>query len=127
MGLLLRAGDKVSWYLSGCSIDDYSLGLLLEVFSRHAEVRPAGVMQVGVTKPDISGNDKITEIGITYVLQTNITSKLNADHCGISNLKMESLPRALHVTVNSTLEELDISYNKIGDKCIGYNWNSSFK
>ena len=118
MAVLLRAGGKLPVYLSCCSIDDYSLGLLLEEFSRHAEVCPAGVMQAGVTELDISGNDKITEIGIARVLQTNITNKLKAEHCGMSNLEMESLARAL--ADNSTLEELDISNNEIGENGIGH-------
>ena len=117
---LLRAGSKVSVHLGHCSIDDYSLGLLVGEFSRHAEVCPAGVMQAGVmqAKMDISGNSKITEIGIAHVLRTNITSRLHAAFCGISNLEMESLARAL--AANSTLEELNISDNEIGDNGIGH-------
>ena len=87
-------------------------------FSKHAEMCAAGVMQAGVTELDISGNSKISEIGIAHVVRTNITSKLKADWCGISNLEMESLARAL--AVNSTLEELDISKNIIGDNGIGH-------
>ena len=117
LALLLRAGGKVLVYLSDCSIDDYSLGLLLKVFSRHAEVCPAGVMQAAVTKLDISKNNKITEIGIARIVRTNITSNLKADLCGIK--KMESLARAL--AVNSTLKALDISGNyNIGDEGIGH-------
>ena len=119
MASLLRAGGKVSvLYLSNCSIDDYSLDVLVEEFSRHAEVCPTGVMQAGVTKLDIGKNSKITENGIACVLRKNFTSKLTADYCGISNLEMESLARAL--AVNSTLEELDISNNNLGDKGIGH-------
>ena len=119
MALLLRAGGKVSVHLGHCCINDYSLGLLVGEFSRHAEVCPAGVMQAGVTELDISWNSKITEIGIACVLRTNITNKLNADWCGISNQEMDSLARAL--AVNSSLEELVISSNNnIGDKGIGH-------
>ena len=113
MAMLVRAGGKVPVYLSCCNIDDYLLGLLVEEFSRHAEVFPASVMQACVTELDISGNDKITETGIVRVFQTNITSKLKAEHCGMSNLEMESLARAL--AVDSTLEELDISNNDIDE------------
>ena len=84
----------------------------------YAEVCPASVIQARVTKLSISENNKITEIGIAHVFQTNITSKLRARLCGISNMEMESLARAL--AVNSTLEELDISYNNIGDEGIGH-------
>ena len=118
MASLLRAGSKVSVRLTHCSIDDYLLGLLVGDFSRHAEVCAARVMQAGVTKLDISGNDKIIGIGIAHVLQTNITNKLKARSCGVSNLEMESLARAL--AADSTLEELDISYNSIGDEGIGH-------
>ena len=115
MTSLLRAGGNVSVHLCRCSIDDYSLSLLVGEFSRHAEVCPAGV---SVTELDISQNVKITEIGIAHVFQANITSKLKARWCGISNLEMESLARAL--AANSTLEELDISRNNIGDEGIGH-------
>ena len=109
IALLLKTGGKLSAvYLDSCSIDDFSLGLLVGEFSRHAS---AGVMQACVTELDISGNDKITEIGIAHVLRTNITNKLQARLCGISNLEMESFAEAL--AVNSTLEKLDISNNNI--------------
>ena len=123
---LLRAGGKVAAYLS--DIDDYSLGLIVGEISKHAEVSPTGVKQACLTELNISGNYKIIEIGIAHVLRTNITTKLKADHCRISNLEMESLARALYIAVNSTLEELDISNNlDIGDKGIGHNyWHSSF-
>ena len=118
MALLFRAGGKVSVHLSHCGIDDHSLGLLVgEVFCRHAEVCPAGVMQACVTELDISRNINITGIGIAHVIRTNITNKLKARLCGISNLKMEPLARAL--AVNGTIEGLDISRNSIGDEGIG--------
>ena len=118
MASLPRAGGKISVHLCRCGIDDYSLGLLVEEFSKHAEVCPAGVMQAGATELNISWNDKITEIGIAHVLRTNITNKLKAEHCGISNLELKSLASAL--AVNSTLEELDISNNSTGDSSIGH-------
>ena len=76
MAMLLKAGGKVSVHLSRCSIDDYSLGLLVGEFSRYAEVCPTGIMQACVTKLDISWNNTITEIGIAHVLRTNITNAL---------------------------------------------------
>ena len=106
MAMVVRAGGEVSVRLSRCGIDDYSLGLLAGEFSRHAEVRPAGVMQACVTVLNINGNYKITEIGIIRVLQANISKGLHACNCGLSNLEAESLARAL--AVNSTLEELSI-------------------
>ena len=115
MASLLTAGSEVSVHLSRCGIDDYMLGLLAGEFSRHAEICPAGVMQAGVTELDISGNNKITGIGIAHVLRTNIANKLKANFCGIS---MESLVIAL--ATKSSLEELDISNNiDIGDIGIG--------
>ena len=116
MASLPRADGKISVHLCRCGIDDYSLGLLVGEFSKHAEVCPAGVMQAGATELDISWNDKITEIGIAHVLRTNITNKLKAEHCGISNLELKSLGSVL--AVNSTLEELDISNNSTGDSSI---------
>ena len=116
MASLLRAGGEVSVHLSCCSIDNYLLDLLVGEFSRHTEVCPAGVMQARVTKLDISGNNKITDI--SQVLQANITNKVKAKCCGISNLEMESLARTL--AVNCSLEELDISDNNIGDNGIGH-------
>ena len=118
MASLLRAGGNVSVHLCHCSIDDYSLSLLVGEFSKHAEVCLAGVLQAGVTELNISGNKMITEIGIAHVVQANITNKLKARSCGMSNLEMESLARAL--AVNSTLEELNISKNIIGDKGVGH-------
>ena len=75
-------------------------------------------MQAGFTELVINENEKITEIGISCVLQTIITNKLNAFWCGASNLEMVSLARAL--AVNNTLEELAICFNYIGDEGIGH-------
>ena len=58
-------------------------------------------------------------MGIFTALQNNTTLKtLNFSHCGISNLMIGSLARALKA--NSSLEELDISDNNIGDNGIGH-------
>ena len=111
MASLLRAGGEVSVDLSHCDIDDYSLGLLVGEFSRYAEMCPAAVTQARVTELNIRSNSKITGNSIAHVIRTNITSRLYASFCGISNPEMESLARAL--AVNSSLEVLDISYNKI--------------
>ena len=65
------------------------------------------------------GITRLQKLALLHVLRTNITNKLKADQCRISNLEMESLARAL--AANSTLEELDISYNyDIGDIGIGH-------
>ena len=104
------------------SIDDYMLSLLVGEFSRCTEVFTAGVMERGVTSLCIIANSKITAIGIYHVLQTNIAKALNALVCGISNLGMETLARAL--AVNRTLEYLDISSNNIGDAGIAHIANA---
>ena len=103
MALLFRAAcSKVSVHLGHCSIDDYPLSQLVGEFPRHAEVCPTGVMQTGVTELNISGNDKIAEIGIAHVVQTNITSKLKAAWCGVSYREMESLAGCQYTRMSLT-------------------------
>ena len=106
--------------LENLGIDDYTLSLLVGEFSRCSEVLPAGVMERGITSLCIRKNYKVTAIGIYHVLhQTNIAAKtLIAYCCGISNLGMETLARAL--AVNRTLEHLDISSNNIGDTSVAH-------
>ena len=92
--------------LTYCSIDDYSLCVLMGELSKHAEASREGVLH-GVTELNISVS-KIGDKGIAYIataLHTNTTMRtLNVWNCHISNVGAESLARAL--AVNTSLQEL---------------------
>ena len=126
LAFALRAG-RLSVALESCSIDDHSLGLLLGELSRHAEACPAGddVLQ-GVTALSIKDNN-IGDDGMARLataLQANTTMKiLGISHNrGIAVNGAKSLGRAL--SVNSSLEELDISYTSIGDEGVAHFANA---
>ena len=117
----LRAGELHSVGLPCCRVDDHSLDLLLGELSRHDEACPAGVLQ-GVTFLDISGNN-IGEDGIARLataLQANTTMKILdiRNNHGIAVNGAKSLGRAL--SVNSSLEELNISDTSIGDRGVAH-------
>ena len=130
LAFALKAGklQSVALTIASCSIDDHSLGLLLSELSRHAEAWPAGVLQ-GVTKFNISYND-IGDDGIARLaiaLQANtimVTLKvlnISGNH-GIAVNGAKSLSRAL--SVNSSLEELDISDTSIDDEGVAHIANA---
>ena len=125
LAFALRTEELPSVRLIDCSIDDHSLGLLLGELSRHSETCPAGVLQ-GVTELSLSENN-IGDDGIACLataLQANTTMKIldisSNDAIAINGAK--SLGRAL--SVNSSLEELDISYTSIGDEGVAHIANA---
>ena len=126
LAFALRAGELQSVELSFCSIDDHSLGLLLAEFSRYDEACPAGVLQ-SVTELDISGNN-IGDVGIAClatVLQANTTMKrldIGRNLNGIAVNGAKSLGKA--ISVNSSLEVLDIGGNSIGDEGVAHIANA---
>ena len=122
LAFALRTGELLNITLQNCSIDDHSLCLLLGELSRlNDEACPAAILQ-GVAKLDISWNN-IGDDGIARLataLQANTTIKLL---CISANFSIavngaKSLGRAL--SVNSSLEKLDISYIRIGDDGIAH-------
>ena len=125
LAFTLRAGKQLNVTLQACSIDDYSFGLLLGELSRHSEACPAGVLQ-GVTMLSSSMNI-IGDNGIAHfatALQANTTMKILivSFNDGIAINGAKSLGRAL--SVNSSLEELDISYTSIGDEGVAHIANA---
>ena len=123
LAFALRTGELQNVVLRSCRIDDHSLGLLLGdlELSRHDEACPAGVLQ-GVTCLDISGNN-IGDDGIAHLataLQANTTMKILdiSRNRGITSYGAKSLGRAL--SVNSSLEVLDIRYTSIGDEGVAH-------
>ena len=126
LAFALRTGELLNITLQNCSIDDHSLCLLLGELSRlNDEACPAAILQ-GVAKLDISWNN-IGDDGIAQLataLQANTTIKLL---CISANFSIavngaKSLGRAL--SVNSSLEKLDISYIRIGDDGIAHIANA---
>ena len=116
-----KAEELLSVKLTGCSIDDHSLGLLLGELSRHNEACPAGSLK-GVIELDISGNN-IGDDGLVYVataLGAKSTMKvLNimlSRRIAVNGAK--SLGSAL--AVNRSLEKLNISYTSIGDEGVAH-------
>ena len=125
LAFALRTGELLCVDLQGCSIDDHSLGLLLGELFRHGKACPVGVLQ-GVTCLNIIRNN-IGDDGITRLataLQANTTMKeLAIDfNCGITGNGAEFLGRGL--SVNSSLEELYISFTSIGDEGVAHIANA---
>ena len=118
LAFVLRFSRELRVNLSHCDIDDHSFDLMIGELSKHAEACPAGALH-GVTELDISVN-KIGGNGIAHIataIQTTTTMTL----LKIRNMPdkgAESLARAL--TVNRSLQELNVSYNEIGDKGIAH-------
>ena len=116
LAFALRTCSELRVGLDSCSIDNHSLILLLEEFSRQDEACPAGVLK-GVIELDISGNN-IGDDGLAHVA-TDLVAKntmkiLNVMLSrGISVNGAKSLGRAL--ALNSP-QELNISYTSIGDE-----------
>ena len=125
LAFALRAGELLSVRLESCSIDDHSLGLLLGELARHEEACPAGVLQ-GVTELHISNNN-IGDDGIAHLataFQANTTLKILDIGCdrGITVNGAKSLGRAL--SLNSSLEQLNISRTSIGDEGVAHIANA---
>ena len=125
LAFALRAGELRSVGLDICSIDDHSLSLMLGEFSRHDEACPAGVLQ-GVTYLDISRNN-IGDDGIARLataLQANTTMQILdvSGNDGITVNGAKSLGKAL--SVNSSLEELNIRSTSIGDEGVAHIANA---
>ena len=105
--------------LKVCSIDDLSLGLLLEEFSRYNNPCLAGVLQ-GVTMLNISrnniGDDGVAQLATTFLNQANTTMKILdiSDNPSIAVNGAKALAGAL--SVNSSIEKLNISWTRIGDE-----------
>ena len=118
LAFLLRNNGELEVNFSQCNIDDHSIGLMMGELSKHAD-QAHTVCVLGL---DISGN-KIGNKGLVHVatvVQSNTTvlRTLKIAGCSTSDEGVESLARAL--AVNKSLQELDISYNKIGDNGIAH-------
>ena len=115
LAFVLRNTSKLCVNLSFCSIDDYSLCVLMGELSKHAEASREGVLH-RMTKLRI-GFNKIGDNGIAYIataLETNTTMRtLDVHGCSISDVGVKSLAKAL--TVNRSLHELNMMMNYIGD------------
>ena len=120
-----RVGKMLNVELHFCSIDNHSLGLLLGELSKHDEACPAGVLQ-GVTYLNIEHNN-IGDDGIAHLasaLRANTTMKVLdiSNNHGIAANGAKSLGRAL--SVNSSLQELNISRTSIGDEGVAHIANA---
>ena len=73
--------------------------------------------KLNISLDEISGNT-VSQVTATALQTNNILRTLSMVLCGISDDGAESLARAL--AVNSSLKELNISYNEIGDKGIAH-------
>ena len=126
LAFALRTGELLNVTLRSCGIDDHSLGLLLGELSRHAEACPSGDVLQGVTELNISDNS-IGDDGMARLataLQANTTMKILdiSGNRGIAANGAKSLGRAL--SVNSSLEELNISWTSIGDEGVAHIANA---
>ena len=132
----VQAGDtelNISWIsiaqeldISNNNIGDKGIGRIATTLLTNTSLKILNIsncvptagssLQRSYTDGSIHMNGRVH---ICTALKKNTTLKtLNFACCGISALVAESLARALEV--NSSLEELDISYNNIGDKGIGH-------
>ena len=127
LAFTLRAGELQNITLQNCSIDDHSFCLLLGELSRlNNEAYPASGILQGVTYLDISwnniGDDGIAQLATALQANTTIKSLHISANFSIAVNGAESLGRAL--SVNSSLEELDISYTRIGDEGVAHIANA---
>ena len=123
-----NSGELINVNFTNCSIDDNSISLMMGELSGHVDVCPAFALH-RVTELNISIN-KIGDHGIAYIataLQMNTCTlrKLDISKCGITDEGVESLAKAL--VVNSSLQELNVRENEIGDNGIDHIANTSLQ
>ena len=105
------AKGKINLDISGCSIDDQSLGMLLGISTEHAETSStSGVLESVETL--LVRNKKYTDTGITYItralISNNTLKTLSVGTDSVTDMGLvpllEALPR-LH-----SLKELELSW-----------------